>query len=87
MSPFTRWENHQESLSYIALTVEEVLGQYYECGHAFFRDLKLVSAQIEAKDWMVLDLKHFAMKVKILHMNLVCAVKAGSNNVLMNFDS
>ena len=54
MSPFTRWENHHESLSDIASTVEEVLGHNYECGHAFLRDLKLV---------VLRDLKCFAMKV------------------------
>ena len=54
MSPFTRWENHQEILSDIASTVEEVLGHNYECGHAFLRDLKLV---------VLRDLKYFAMKV------------------------
>ena len=42
MSPFTRWENQQEILSDIALTVEEVPGHNYECGRAFLRDLKLV---------------------------------------------
>ena len=49
MSPFTRWENHQESLSDIASTVEEVLGHNYECGCAFLRDLKLVVLKEQQK--------------------------------------
>lgn len=49
-----------------------------------FKGSEACSAQRAAKDWMVVDLKCFAMKVKILRRNLVCAVKAGANKVLMN---
>jgi hypothetical protein len=93
MPSFTQWEYHQESLSDIASTIEEELGHSYESVCAFLRDLKLVSAYIATKDWMYVDLKHVAMKVDILHRNLVRAVKAGClsmagvNKVLMNFDS
>ena len=75
------------------MTVEEELGHSYESGCALLRDLKLVIAQIAAKDWTPVDLKRVAMRVDILRRNLVSAVKAGclsmprANKVLMNFDS
>ena len=71
MPPFTRQEYHHESLYDIAFTVEDELGHSYESGRAFLRDLKLVIAQIAAKDWTPVDLKRVAMKVDILRGNLV----------------
>ena len=49
-----------------------------------FKGFEACSAQRATKDWMVVDLKCFAMKVKILRRNLVYAAKAGANKVLMN---
>eukprot|EP01018_Ginkgo_biloba_P007841 Gb_06198 [translate_table: standard] len=93
LPPFTRREYHQESLPDIALTVKEELDHSFESGRAFLRDLKLVIAQIAAKDWTPVDLKRVAMKVDILRRNLDSAIRAGClsvtglNKVLMNFDT
>ena len=93
MPPFTQQEYHKEILSDIDFTIEEELGHSYESGRSFLRDMKLVIAQIAAKDWTPVDLKRVAMRVDILRKNLVSAVKAGcfsfpgTNKVLMNFNT
>ncbi|GLJ12793.1 hypothetical protein SUGI_0197940 [Cryptomeria japonica] len=93
MPPFTRREYYQESLSEIALTVEEDLEPAYQNGRSFLRDLKLVTAQIAAKDWTPVDLKRVAMKVDILRKHLGSAVRegclsmSGASRVLVNFDT
>ncbi|KAH9324806.1 hypothetical protein KI387_004984 [Taxus chinensis] len=93
MPSFTRKEYYQESLSEMALTVEEDLDNTYQNGRSFLRDLKLVTAQIATKDWTPVDLKRVAMKVNILHKNLESAVRegqlsmSGANRVLVNFDT
>lgn len=69
------------------------VGNSYNSGHAFLRDLKLVISQIAVKDWTHIDSKRVAMKVAILRRNLVSVVKAGcismvgTKKVLTNFDS
>ncbi|KAH9326811.1 hypothetical protein KI387_006989, partial [Taxus chinensis] len=93
MPSFTRKEYYQESLSEMALTVEEDLDHTYQNGRSFLRDLKLVTAQIATKDWTPVDLKRVAMKVNILHKNLESAVRegqlsmSGASRVLVNFDT
>ncbi|KAH9320477.1 hypothetical protein KI387_015116 [Taxus chinensis] len=93
MPSFTRKEYYQEGLSEMALTVEEDLDHTYQNGRSFLRDLKLVTAQIAAKDWTPVDLKRVAMKVNILHKNLESAVRegqlsmSGASRVLVNFDT
>ncbi|KAH9301320.1 hypothetical protein KI387_012903, partial [Taxus chinensis] len=93
MPSFTRKEYYQESLSEIALTMEEDLDHTYQNGRSFLRDLKLVTAQIATKDWTPVDLKCVAMKVNILHKNLESAVRegqlsmSGASKVLVNFDT
>ncbi|KAH9295262.1 hypothetical protein KI387_038850, partial [Taxus chinensis] len=93
MPSFTRKEYYQESLSEMALTVEEDLDNTYQNGRSFLRDLKLVTAQIATKDWTPVDLKRVAMKVNILHKNLESAVRegqlsmSGASRVLVNFDT
>ncbi|KAH9326448.1 hypothetical protein KI387_006626, partial [Taxus chinensis] len=93
MPSFTQKEYYQESLSEMALTVEEDLDHTYQNGCSFLRDLKLVTAQIATKDWTPVDLKRVAMKVNILHKNLESAVRegqlsmSGASRVLVNFDT
>ncbi|GLJ12791.1 hypothetical protein SUGI_0197900 [Cryptomeria japonica] len=93
MPSFTRREYYQESLSEMALTVEEDLYHTYQNGRSFLRDLKLVTAQIAAKDWTPVDLKRVAMKVEILRKNMDSVVRegclsmTGGSRVLVNFDT
>ncbi|KAH9289231.1 hypothetical protein KI387_033348 [Taxus chinensis] len=95
MAPYNRSEYYHESLSDLAQTVYET-DSCYDNGSTFLRDLKLIIAQIAAKDWSSVDGKRVAIIVDILRRHLMCAVNMGclsltnSNEevqVLVNFDT
>ncbi len=83
----------QESINGIAETIQE-LQVHHHIGRCFNRDLKLVIAQITAKDWSPLDSKRVASKVILLRKHLGSAISSGcladvedAENGLINFDT
>ncbi|KAH9289235.1 hypothetical protein KI387_033352, partial [Taxus chinensis] len=95
MAPYNRSDYYRESLRELAETVEDRIDSCYDNGSTFLRDLKLIIAQIAAKDWTSIDSKRVAVIVDILRRNLMCGVHMGclSANaneelqVFVNFDT
>lgn len=96
MAPYNRSEYYRQSLSELAETVTEITDSCYDSGFIFMRDLKLIIAQIAAKDWTDIDSKRIAVTVDILRKNLMSAVHLGCFSptntneelrVLDNFDT
>jgi hypothetical protein len=92
MPPFDRSE-FQESINQIAETVRG-LHSHNQNGRSFNRDLKLVIAQISAKDWSPIDLKRVAFKITLLRKHLISVISSGcladvavAENHLINFDT
>ncbi|GLJ34389.1 hypothetical protein SUGI_0691410 [Cryptomeria japonica] len=81
MAPYNRSEYYRESLSELAETVAERIDSCYASGITFMRDLKLIIAQIAAKDWTSIDSKRVAVTVDILRRNLMSAVHVGCLSV------
>jgi hypothetical protein len=75
MPPYNRPDYH-DSLREIASTLEEMNSCYHN-GTAFLNDVKLVIAQIAAKDWTSVDGKRVALRVDILRRNLKSAIDRG----------
>ncbi|GLJ33422.1 hypothetical protein SUGI_0672610 [Cryptomeria japonica] len=94
MAHYIRSDYYTESFMALAETVHEI-DSCYDNGSTFIRDLKLIIAQIAAKDWTPIDKKRVALIVDILKRNLISAVIMGclcvthTNNVqtLVNFDT
>ncbi len=92
MPPFHRSE-FQESINQIAETVQG-LHSHNQNGRSFNRDLKLVIAQISAKDWSPIDSKRVAFKITLLRRHLISVISSGcladvavAENHLINFDT
>ena len=94
MPPFQRVEYH-DSIKEIASTVRGLVPSYNN-GLSFLRDLKLVLAQISAKDWSPIDSKRVAFKICLLRKHwetaissgcLVAADEANADEDLVNFDT
>jgi len=92
MPPFHRSE-FQESINQIAETVQG-LHSHNQNGRSFNRDLKLVIAQISAKDWSPIDSKRVAFKITLLRKHLISVISSGcladvavTENHLINFDT
>jgi hypothetical protein len=92
MPPFHRSE-FQESINQIAETVQG-LHSHNQNGRSFNRDLKLVIAQISAKDWSPIDSKRVAFKITLLRKHLISVISSGcladvavAENHLINFDT
>ncbi|GLJ34373.1 hypothetical protein SUGI_0691130 [Cryptomeria japonica] len=81
MAPYNRSEYYTESLSELAATVTERIKVCYDSGFTFLRDLKLIIAQIAAKDWTSIDSKRVAVAVDMLRRNLTSAVHTGCLSV------
>ncbi|GLJ34377.1 hypothetical protein SUGI_0691170 [Cryptomeria japonica] len=81
MAPHNRSEYYRESLSALASTVTERIDFCYDSGFTFLRDLKLIIAQIAAKDWTSIDSKRVAVTVDNLRRNLMSAVHTGCLSV------
>ncbi|GLJ58290.1 hypothetical protein SUGI_1429010 [Cryptomeria japonica] len=81
MAPYNRSEYYRESLSELAEAVTERIDSCYYSGFTFMRALKLIIAQIAAKDWTDIDSKRVAMTVDILRRNLTSAVHMGCLSV------
>lgn len=91
MPPFQRLEYH-DSIKEIASTVRELVPSHHN-GLSFTRDLKLVLAQISAKDWSPIDSKRVAFKLCLLRKHWESAISSGclvsdeSSATLINFDT
>ncbi|KAH9291385.1 hypothetical protein KI387_043423, partial [Taxus chinensis] len=77
MAPYNRSEYYKESLRELTETVEDKIYSCYDNGSTFLRDLKLIIAQIAAKDWTSIDSKCVAVIVDILRRNLMSGVHTG----------
>ncbi|GLJ30452.1 hypothetical protein SUGI_0602760 [Cryptomeria japonica] len=82
MAPYNRSEYYRESLSELAEAVAERIDSCYDSGFTFMRDLKLIIAQIAAKDWTDTDSKRVAVTVDILRRNLTSTVHMGCLSVI-----
>ncbi|KAH9323263.1 hypothetical protein KI387_017902, partial [Taxus chinensis] len=77
MAPYNRSEYYKESLRELTETVEDKIYSCYDNGSTFLRDLKIIIAQIAAKDWTSIDSKRVAVIVDILRRNLMSGVHTG----------
>ncbi|KAH9318538.1 hypothetical protein KI387_020307, partial [Taxus chinensis] len=84
MAPYNRSEYYKESLRELTETTEDKIYSWYDNGSTFLRDLKLIIAQIAAKDWTSIDSKRVAMIVYILRRNLMSGVHTGCLSVNAN---
>ena len=85
MPPFQRSEYH-DGIKDIAATVREKDASYQN-GLIFMRDLKLVLAQISAKDWTPIDSKRVACKIFLLRKHWETAISSGCLAALANADA
>ena len=85
MPPFQRSEYH-DSIKDIATTVREKDASYQN-GMIFMRNLKLVLAQISAKDWIPIDSKRVACKIFLLRKHWETAISSGCLAALADADA
>ncbi|XP_057849508.2 uncharacterized protein LOC131060346 [Cryptomeria japonica] len=86
MAHNNRSDYYRKGLRDLADTVALKVGSSYDKGFNFLRDLRLIIAEIAAKDWTSIDSKRVAVTVDVLRRNLMSAVHRGCLSVTNTYE-